>query len=420
MVKAAVPVDDPRFGKLLRCPNNKVTDDLARIERLQKVSNLAQFAHCKLENFNIVKSYPIEQQDSLEAAARIAAYFADYPGRWLLLEGPYGCGKTHLAAAVGNARLKSGYQVLFITSPDLLDYLRSSFSSTAEADYDTLLERIRSTDVLIIDDLGVENPSAWAQEKLFQILNYRYAHRKETVITTNARISDMDGRIRSRLMDQELVLHVRIDAPDYRSQSQEDDPIVANLQNYADMRFDTFDMTTHLYPAAQRNLENAMDYAKGFVTDHGTMWFVLMGPKPHEGSEDMRYGTGKTHLAASIGHARRALGDQVAFATVPDLMDYLRESFNGSSSYERRFNLLRNIDLLIIDDLQTIDASNWTKEKIFQILDYRYVRKMPTVFTLPHLGTVDPRLRNRLADPRRCLMFQIQVPAYNLRISQAT
>ena len=43
------------------------------------------------------------------------------------LEGAYGCGKTHLAAAVGNYRLEKGDQVLFITMPDLLDHLRASF-----------------------------------------------------------------------------------------------------------------------------------------------------------------------------------------------------------------------------------------------------------------------------------------------------
>jgi len=59
--------------------------------------------------------------------------------------------------------------------------------------------------------------TAWATEKLFQLINYRYNYRMPTVITTNHRLlAQMDERIRSRLSDLGLVRHVVIEAADYR------------------------------------------------------------------------------------------------------------------------------------------------------------------------------------------------------------
>ncbi|HEX5571359.1 MAG TPA: hypothetical protein VFX31_08235, partial [Ktedonobacterales bacterium] len=66
-------------------------------------------------------------------------------------------------------------------------------------------------------DLGAENATAWATEKLFQIINYRYNYRMPTVITTNHRLlSHMDERIRSRLSDRSFVRQVAIESTDYR------------------------------------------------------------------------------------------------------------------------------------------------------------------------------------------------------------
>ena len=71
--------------------------------------------------------------------------------------------------------------------------------------------------MLVLDDLGAENATAWATEKLFQIINYRYNYRMPTVITTNNRLlSHMDERIRSRLSDMSFVRNVVIDAADFR------------------------------------------------------------------------------------------------------------------------------------------------------------------------------------------------------------
>ncbi len=157
-----------------------------------------------------------DQVNSLKYAFSQAQHFAQDLKGWLLLMGGYGCGKTHLAAAIANFAVNLGVPTLFLTVPDLLDWLRFSYDSS-EATFEQRFDEIRNIALLVLDDLGTQNATPWAQEKLFQIINHRYASQLPTVITTNLDLDEIDGRIRSRLEDPELVTLVNINAPDFRS-----------------------------------------------------------------------------------------------------------------------------------------------------------------------------------------------------------
>ena len=126
-----------------------------------------------------------EGLESIRAAFDAAKAFAEAPDGWLFVHGNYGCGKTHLAAAIVNARLAVGEPALFVVVPDLLDHLRASFAPGTAEGYDTRFEAVRNAPLLVLDDLGTEAPTAWAGEKLFQIINHRYNARMPTVFTTN-------------------------------------------------------------------------------------------------------------------------------------------------------------------------------------------------------------------------------------------
>mgnify|MGYP000563171534 CR=1 FL=1 len=80
---------------------------------------------------------------NLQAAYAAALRFAERPEGWLLFMGGYGCGKTHLAAAIAHARLARGDSVFFIVVPDLLDYLRATFRPNSPVGYDERFEAIR-------------------------------------------------------------------------------------------------------------------------------------------------------------------------------------------------------------------------------------------------------------------------------------
>lgn len=410
VIRYDVPVGDPRFGKLFRCPNNPIEADMERRERLRRISNLDAYAEKNFYNFIVDQPTlkPSERQ-SLEVARNIAVRYAENPDGWLLLDGTYGCGKTHLAAAIGNERIQHGDVVLFITVPDLLDHLRSGYNAAAESTYDETFERIRNATLLIMDDLGAESPSQWAREKLFQLLNHRYSQRLATVITTNADLDTLDPRIRSRLLDSDLIRRGKISAPDYRTYARSQEELLSNLSAYSEMRFDTFDVQRKLLPDERQNLERAFEMAATYArAPQG--WLVLMGPN----------GTGKTHLAAAIANYQQQNGNDVAFITVPDLLDYLRVAFNPNApvSFDQRFQMVRNAPFLVLDDLST-EGSTWAKEKLFQILDYRYVSQRPTVITTyKQIDEIDMRIRTRLIDKRRCQRFAITVPDYPTRFNR--
>ncbi len=173
------------------------------------------------DNFDYKRAnLPSVQQENLAEAYRIALDFAKSPDGWLVFLGVNGCGKTHLAAAIANYRIKLGKPVKFVVVPDLLDHLRSAFKPDSEISYDQLFEEVKNSPLLILDDLGEHSTTPWAREKLYQIINHRYNDRLPTVVTTQCSLDELDEKIEpaisSRLGDQKITNTFNIWAPDYR------------------------------------------------------------------------------------------------------------------------------------------------------------------------------------------------------------
>lgn len=158
-----------------------------------------------------------EERQNLKEAYRLAVEYAESPDGWLVFLGDYGCGKTHLAASIAHYCKNQGEEVLFVLVPDLLDYLRSTFSPESRVTYDELFEKVKTVPLLILDDFGEQMSTPWAQAKLYQVINYRYNCRLSTVITSSLTLDEMEGRISSRLADPRVGTVFNIVASDYRS-----------------------------------------------------------------------------------------------------------------------------------------------------------------------------------------------------------
>lgn len=344
------------------------------------------------------------QRDSLQRAYAQTRKFAEDPQGWILLHGNYGCGKTHLAAAIANHCLDLSIHVIFVNTPDLLDHLRATFNPASDVGYDDLFEQVRGVSLLILDDLGAESPTQWSQEKLYQIINHRYNAQLPTVLTCNIELERVEPRIRSRLVDMDLVRKVVIDAPDFR-RAESDQTDLSSLELHTRQMFDNLDLRKGEIPKEhQKRFQEAVEAARQFAeTPHG--WLVLTGG----------HGCGKTHIAAAIANQRVRNGHPALFITAADLLDHLRATFSPDSlvRFDKQFSELRNTPLLVLDALALDSATPWAREKLMQLIDHRYVAALPTVITTSaDRSDLGDWMETRLLDPSLSIVCPITAPIY--------
>ena len=410
-VRRELPLEDPEFGKAVPCACVEVEDQQARLARLQRYSNLGPLTRLTFDNLiRRGRSADPRDQGRFQRCVDDAEAFARDPQGWLVMVGASGCGKTHLAAAIANACMKRGSPALFVVVPDLLDHLRAAYKPDAEVGYDQLFEQVRTAPVLVLDDLGTQSATPWAQEKLFQIINHRFNARLPTVVTTNVPLSKFDERLRTRLGDPSLsqphadpiaTVHVLEERrpPEYRELNMLEFPMIR------DMTFDTFEL--HDFRSARdRDVREATwRHARSYASDP-TGWLVLLSDR----SKD------RTHLIAAIANHRRAAGESPLLVQVADLLDFLRNAMlgEGNEDYYRIKQTVRTCPLLLLDDLEVGMGSDWVRKELFQLLNPRYLARLPTVITTPNTMnrlTTDPgweRLaRLVVGDPNFCSVLPI-------------
>ena len=126
---------------------------------------------------------------SLEQAKLVVEAFArDYPvgtETGLLIMGPCGAGKTHLAVSALRQIVLRGHTGLFYDYRELLKEIQASYNPENQSSELSVLEPVLTADVLLLDDLGASKPSPWALETVGHILNTRYNDRRITLLTTN-------------------------------------------------------------------------------------------------------------------------------------------------------------------------------------------------------------------------------------------
>lgn len=92
-------------------------------------------------------------------------------------------------------------------------------------------------------------------------------------------------------------------------------------------------------------------------------------------------GVGKSHLAAAIMNDQAAKGREFAFCTTPELLDDIRRAIDNKQETSELIELVKNIDLLFLDDFGAEQTTNWVIERFFIILNARLTRKKDTIIT---------------------------------------
>jgi DNA replication protein DnaC len=395
----------PDYSRLVPCKCAIQEAEVKRIARLQKYSNLGPLTRLTFANFLPEgKNILLPTQEQFRRAYDRARAFAQKPEGWLVFTGPSGSGKTHLAAAITNQCIENNVPALYITVSDLLDHLRASFSPTSEMPYDEFFEQVRNAAVLVLDDFGAQSSTPWAKEKLDQLLSHRYNNRLPTVIVSIVPIDELEERIRTRLANTEFC-HIFTLGSSLKGLSQYS--WAPGLELQKKMTLENFiTKRSELTSDQRQNLENAYELARNFA-DSPADWIVFAGEN----------GCGKTHLAAAIVNYRYKLGKPALFIVVPDFLDHLRSTFSPDSkiTYDQLSETVRTAELLVLDDFGEQASTPWTKEKLYQVINYRYNARLATVITMScALDDMDSRIASRLGDHKISTLFNINVPDYRV------
>lgn len=210
VVGSNLPIDHPKFGKFLPCPDCEAGQ--RRIDRAweARLTNSGLPAHYQVLTFQSWDDLPEELRGDKWIAREIAARFVTSPehytvlgdvydefdishsGVWALYKprnslvffGPLGVGKTGLAAAIFNAMLAGGKNVLYVRAHDMIaDVRKDEFQEGEEGG--RVIRAIQEAAILMIDEANMQKYSPYSRQVMENVLRYRHGHRLPTVVTTN-------------------------------------------------------------------------------------------------------------------------------------------------------------------------------------------------------------------------------------------
>jgi DNA replication protein DnaC len=162
-----------------------------------------------------LSSFEHDMDTQRQAWQKASAFVEAFPvvDRGLLLFGPHGVGKTHLAVGILKACVRAkGARAYFFETRELLRLVRDTYNRSVEETEMEVLKPLLNADLLVLDDLGAERTSEWVQETLGLVVNTRYNAKRPTVFTSNlidvpdateprSFIFQLGARTRSRLIE---------------------------------------------------------------------------------------------------------------------------------------------------------------------------------------------------------------------------
>ena len=143
-----------------------------------------RYRHCELSNFEHEGPFHSLVKAHMASLRFVAEFPLEKDG--LLLVGPVGCGKTHLAVGIAKELIsQKNTACLFYDYRELLKEIQNSYNATVQVTEMEVLRPVFEAEVLVLDELGAAKPTEWVWDTVSHILNTRYNDKRTTIITTN-------------------------------------------------------------------------------------------------------------------------------------------------------------------------------------------------------------------------------------------
>lgn len=148
-----------------------------------------------------MKDIYVDDKSRIEVIKYIDKYYKEYPSKdlkGLYLHGNFGSGKTYLISALFNELAKKGVKSAIVYFPEFLRTLKASFqkSDDLEASFSEKYEYIKRVPLLLIDDIGAENVTAWGRDEILgTLLQYRMNENLPTFFTSNLNIDELESHL---------------------------------------------------------------------------------------------------------------------------------------------------------------------------------------------------------------------------------
>ena len=123
----------------------------------------------------------------------------------VLIVGPCGTGKSHIAQALGHCAIRLGRDVVFTTQTKLLGQLQAARATNT---YDRRLNTLAKVDLLIIDDFGLKPLRTPQDEDIHDLIGERY-ERRSTIITSNLDLSEWRDAFPNKLLGAATIDRIR-------------------------------------------------------------------------------------------------------------------------------------------------------------------------------------------------------------------
>jgi len=202
------PVGHPDFGKAVACACILAEKEGTLISLLYEQSGLSRMENIPtLDKFDYSSNTTLKQAyDSVSAWA-----FSNVHQKWLLLQGDYGLGKTHLSKAVTVGLLHNQIPCRYINANEFIETCKEKMDI---GDYDHYVKSVKESPRLVIDDIGQEYSTDWTKQVFYNLIDYRYSNYLPTMITTNKDrpelVLGLGGAIVDRIFDVNICKQVQV------------------------------------------------------------------------------------------------------------------------------------------------------------------------------------------------------------------